>query len=254
MIIYHLARLLLMMLCIIVLDIQAQGFTNEFFQNRKRGWFWFEETPKDEVKEITDPRQAKEWIEQFKYELDNARNLMFASPTVENTAKYMRLEDAMWNHGMKLYHSSEMAKFVHPELARLDTEPTNVIGVRANREELHKSIGLFTVSIAKDFDLVLFRSGNCRYCKEFEPVLKDFGDKYGFNVEAISMDETISEHFTTKKLPHLAAVLNIEATPTVVMVHKSKPVRFELMRGFLSMQELEKRFEIVKKYLERVYG
>lgn len=227
------------------------SYGNSFFQDSKRGWFWFEDKRNDDAKkEITNPRDAKLWVEQFKQELEDARNLMFASPTVKNTANYMKLEDAMWEQGIKLYDAYEMAKFKYPKLAKLDTNPTNVAGVRIGRSEKQRNMESFTTSLANEFDLVIFRSGNCRYCTAFEPLLRDFSLQYGFKVEAVSVDETKSVYFKTEHLPDLAKALNIESTPTVLMVHKTKPIRFELMRGFLSMQELENRFEVVKEYLK----
>ncbi len=233
----------------LILMFSSVGAEAGFFDQQKRGWFWFEEKKVEEERVVT-PESAKKVVEQFKDELDDLRSLMLASPTLENIKNYREKEIVMWDQAEKLFDNWELASFKYPHLFDKINEPVNVQAVRLQRsildEENKKNIVLFV----RDFDFVLFTKKDCRYCESFEPVLRSFANSYSIQVEAVSMDGSTSKYFPTKDIPYLVSRLNIQAFPTLIAAHKSKPMVFELVRGYLTYDELEKYVLLAKKYVE----
>ncbi len=220
-----------------------------FFNQRYRGWLWFEEKTKESEQqkrqaqnaqaEVITPEAAKAEIEQFAKELEDAKYVMLARPNPQNVKAYKDKEAQMWASATKLQESWDTANFLYPQHQDLINEPINVHAVKLKREVDRADDGVLITELAKSFDLVLFFKGGCKYCKAFEPVLKSFGETYGFKIEAITMDNTKSEFFHTASMPNLVKDLEIDAAPTLVAVSKDGKVAFELIRGYASISELE---------------
>lgn len=244
----------------------AQGFLND---QRYRGWLWFEDKPVnkskalqpkeskqtqslnyvDQSSDIT-PEIAKAEIEQFAKELEALKFMMLARPTPENVKAYRDKEKAMWTHAEKLHDAWDMANLLYPEQRDLINNPVNVHGVKAKRE-IEAEEGREKIKhLAKQFDLVLFFNGSCRYCQLLSPVLKSFAMKYGFNIDAISIDGTKHEYFKTANVPGLIEKLGITAFPTVIAISHDSKTAFELIRGYVSISELEEYSLLAIKYLQ----
>ena len=242
---------------------EARGASDQsgFFKQRYRGWLWFEEKTKEhksltpqeykQSDQIT-PEGAKAEIEQFAKELEDAKYVMLARPSPKNVKAYKDKEAEMWKAAMKLQESWDMANFLYPEHQNLINEPINVHAVKLKREIDRADDEALITDLAKNFDLVLFIKGNCKYCKAFEPVLKTFGETYDFKIEAITMDNTSSEYFHAVAMPSLVKDLGIDAAPTLVAVSKDGQVAFELIRGFASISELEEYSTRAAKYLAKL--
>lgn len=237
----------------------AQSFLND---QRYRGWFWFENKPvakdqptqtqklnQSEKGDITS-EEAKAEIEQFAKELEELKFMMLARPTPENVKAYRNKEKAMWTHAETLHDSWDMANLLYPEQRDLINNPVNVHGVKAKREITAQEDGVKIRSLAKHFDLVLFFDSNCRYCQLLSPVLKSFGEKYGFNIDAISKDGTKHEYFKTANVPGLIEKLGITGFPTVIAISHDSKTAFELIRGYVSISELEEYSLLAIKYLQ----
>ncbi len=240
---------------------KAQGFLND---QRYRGWLFFEK--KDVIKkptkqiqsldqtarpsEIT-PEEAKAEIEQFSRELDALKFMMLARPTVENVKAYRDKEKLLWAHAEVLESAWEMANLLYPEQRDLINNPVNVHAVKAKRQIEAEEKGNKIKGLAQQFDLVLFFSSSCRYCELFSPVLKSFAEQYGFKVEAVSSDGSKHQYFKTSIDTTLAERLGITAFPTVIAISHDSKTAFELIRGYVSISELEEYSILAHKYLEQ---
>jgi conjugal transfer pilus assembly protein TraF len=233
------------------------GQQSGFFDQRYRGWLWFEAEPAEQDKqpvsnvqqaEIT-PAEARKEIEQFAKELEELKFMMLARPTIDNVRAYRAKERLMWQQAEKLEDSWEMASFRHPEQRDLINNPVNVHAVKLKRQMDNEQQTLTINELAKKFDLILFFDSNCQYCQLLAPVLRNFGEQYGFNIEAISSGSSKHEYFKTATSPQLIAQLGISAFPTVIAVSHDSKTAFELIRGYVSQAELEQYALLASKYL-----
>ena len=232
-----------------------------FFDQRYRGWLWFEDKSQNrnelrqqetgDANTIT-PEAAKAEIDRFAKELEELKFVMLARPTPLNIKAYRDKEKQMWIQAEKLHDAWDMANFLYPEQQDLINNPVNVHGVKAKRALIEEENAKKIKELAKDFDLVLFFSDTCRYCGLLSPVLRTFGQKYGFNIEAIGKDGVSHEYFKTTSAPGLIERLGITAFPTVIAVSHDAKTAFELIRGYVSISELEEYSLLAVKYLQGV--
>lgn len=230
-----------------------------FFEQRYRGWLWFEnkekapaDSPRNQNNRASDitPLEAKEEIEQFAKELEELKFMMLARPSPENVKAYRDKEKQMWDQADDLHEAWDMANLLYPEQRDLINNPVNVHGVKAKRAIQEEENTQKIKALAKDFDLVLFFSDSCKYCALLSPVLKNFGEQYGFHIDAISATGSKHEYFKTANAPELATRLDITAFPTVIAVSHDSKTAFELIRGYVSASELEEYSLLAAKYLE----
>ena len=99
---------------------------------------------------------------------------------------------------------------------------------------------------------ILFFSDSCKYCALLSPVLKSFGEQYGFHIDAVSSNNVKHEYFKTTNAPQLIERLGITAFPTVIAVSHDSKTAFELIRGYVSISELEEYSLLAAKHLEGI--
>lgn len=234
-------------------------FAENFYDERYRGWLWFEESVKEETQDLKSmrsksdnitPAEAKEEIEQSARELEELKFVMLARPTPENVRAYREKEKLMWDHALVLHDAWDMANLMYPEQRDLINNPVNVHAVKAKRAIEFETNQEKIKGLAKNFDLVLFFEPSCKYCALLSPVLKSFSEQYGFNVEAISSSGAQHEYFKTTKALGLTEKLGITAFPTVIAISHDSKTAFELIRGYVSLSELEEYSLLAVKYLE----
>lgn len=226
---------------------------NSFYEQRYRGWLWFEgkkEEEEDSSKgnykdSVVTPDEAKAEIEQFAKELEKRKYVMLARPTPENVKKYRDKEKEMWDKAIELNESWDMANFLYPQQQDLINNPVNVHAVKSKRQHDAKEQDKKVREFAKKYELVFFLKNNCHYCHEFAPVFENFSREFGFNSEQVILDDFKINH----KGAYIAKKLNINATPTVYVVSKDGLSAFELVRGFVSRSELKTAVVMALKYV-----
>ena len=252
-------RKIFIVILLLPLSSYAQGFLSD---ERYRGWLWFENKPLTVEKKTpmlieeqnTDiaPAQARAEIEQFAKELEDLKFVMLARPSPENVKAYRDKEKQMWEQAESLHSAWDTANLLYPDQRDLINNPVNVHGVKAKRaieEERNKEK---IKELAKEFDLVLFFEPSCRYCELLSPVLKSFGDIYGFRIDAVSNSGARHEYFKSASSPDLIERLGITAFPTVIAVSHDSKTAFELIRGYVSLSELEEYSVLAAQYLKGV--
>ena len=240
-------------------------YASNFYQQRYRGWLWFEEKEKVQVlknqqealtlqeKQRQEYAKARQEVEQFSKELEELKFMMIRYPeNIEHVRKYKEKESQMLDNSLKLAHSFRMVNFLYPEVINLIDNPINLYGRRIKEQIDQNETTKKLKELASQIELFVFFSSSCPYCQALEPVLNDFAKKYGFKVEAVSLDGTTSKFFKTHQNLELATKLNLQRTPTIVAVTNDSKIRFELIRGAASMSELEEAGLLANEYLSNV--
>lgn len=238
------------------IDHQNSGFFNQ----RYKGWLWFEEKEKirpednkteeqDNAKEITS-QEAQRENEELKARLDEKRSIMIARPSPEAVREYMYYERIMWEKALALDGAYRQAKFQYPEYFDRLKDPQNIHAVKLKRKLEQESLEGKIKAFGKKFDLVFFSRSTCKYCHEFAPILKRFADTYSFKIEEAGLEGELTGFFSGKHMPILAKQLGIESTPTVVVVSKDGKMAFELIRGYATYAELEEYVGLAGDYVK----
>lgn len=248
----------------IILLLPSLSYAENFFDQRYRGWLWFEEREKIELQKKLEDKQikeknkkeeyakAKEEVEKFKKELEDLRYMMIRYPeNLGHVLAYKKKEAEMLELSLKLDKSYRLVNyFVDPDHINLIKNPINLYGRRIKEEIDQKDNSAKIKELAQRVELFLFFSSTCPYCEQLEPILNDFARKYGFKVEAISLDGSESKYFKTYHDAGLATKLQLKLTPTVMLVTNDSEISFELVRGATSLTELEERSALALTYLE----
>jgi conjugal transfer pilus assembly protein TraF len=235
---------------------------NKFFDQRYRGWMWFEEsTQEEEVRgepeALTTPptleqmQQAKRENEEFAEELSLLKHLAVRHP---NNLEYIKLykmkEKEMMNNAQTLGLNWLMVNFLNPEILDELENPQNIYGRDIKGKKKRGDERSILQDLTKKIEIFVFRQDGCPYCPTLEKHLKTFATKYGFKVEAISPDMSQSNYFKTNSSPELIEALGLEVMPAVIAVVNDTRQRFELGRGAVSVVEFEEKGILLSEYLE----
>lgn len=239
----------LIWLSLVLITLSPNNALANFIEGpRYKGWYYFEEKPAQSTQNyLTKSQQehfkrlrAKQNIENLKNTIEEYKYLMLDNPTPENVKKYREQEALMWNKALELDQSWRLANIIYKDLYDPSKDPVNSRAVKLKREQEQREQSLTITEFAKNYSLILFKKSSCPYCAEFEPVLKNFVDKYSFNLETIDLENL---HLKPLKYQEDISIiiqkLDIQTVPIVIAVDANSTDAFELSRGYLSIPELE---------------
>jgi conjugal transfer pilus assembly protein TraF len=227
---------------------------NKFFDERYRGWMWFEEREQiseEKLKKLHTPtaQEANIAIASRKKDLDDARNIMLETgyrpeatkqEFLEAVENYRDLEQKMQFMALKVGMAWDETNMLNPEYIDELNSPTNMYG-RKKKEELDNIENEAILrQLAATSELFLFRQDGCGYCHDMEKHLARFAKKYGFKVEAVSPDGSDSPYFNTTHSEELILALDLKEVPTVFLVADDDNHRYQIAAGLLSIEGLER--------------
>jgi conjugal transfer pilus assembly protein TraF len=251
-------------LSLLLIPSSVMAAKQDFFNQSYRGWLWFEEKEQENIDDLKqaaldnshaptkeEMQQAKHENEEFKEELENLRHMMIRYPDNINYIRlYKEKEQQMLDGAMVLARNFAMANFLNPNLADQLKAPQNIYGRNVLKSEKQNNDTKIIKSLTTKIELFVFREGSCAHCPLLEKHLNSFANKYGFNVEAVSKDESQSKYFKTHNNPQITKALNLDVMPTVIAVTKDSSLRFELARGVVSIPDLEDKVLLLAEYLK----
>lgn len=240
-------------------------FANNFFNERYRGWLWFEEKPREEKKKVIrnkskeftkeEMEEIKRKNEEFKEELELLKHVMIRYPNdLEHVKRYKEKEKIMLDNAMNLSRSFLMVNFLNPDLADKLENPQNMYGRRVRKEIEEEERERKIKSLAKNVELFVFIQSDCKHCELLEKHLKRFANIYGFKVEAVSFDGLESKYFKTHFNKELIEKLELKVMPVVIAVTNDSILRFELARGAVSVADFEDNAVLMSDYLSKRGG
>lgn len=195
-------------------------------------------------------QRAKSANEQFTEELEGLRHMMVRYPDNLNYIRlYKEKEKEMLDGAMTLSANFAMTNFLNPDIADQLQAPQNIYGRNVAKAERQSQEMQILQSLAGKVELFIFREENCAHCPVLEKHLYSFAKKYGFQVEAVSADHSKSSYFKTHNNPEIIKQLELTIMPTVIAVLKDSSRRFELVRGAVSIPDLEERALLLVQYL-----
>jgi conjugal transfer pilus assembly protein TraF len=222
----------------------ATGQEQKFYEDTKRGWFWYEvPVPEQEETDLpatrslpvmTDYSTEQLWDmhpDDFQTLLMEFQKKAVQRPTEQNVLEYLTMQDLARR---KAAAYANVASFVVQKYATLDlgrdypvTAPGVIARVKMQKEEIAATIQ----AAAEDHALLYFYSPDCSYCAEQQQILRFFTDQYGWQVKGIDINENLSA----------AARFNITITPTLLLIGKGREEYIPVASGVVALDELERR-------------
>ena len=142
-----------------------------------------------------------------------------------------------------------MANFLNPDIVDELKNPQNIYGRDIRNQQQQADNRATLQELATKVELFVFRQDNCPHCPTLEKHLSTFATKYGFKVEAVSPDHSQSQYYKTYTSLELIEGLGLKIMPTVIAVVNESRQRFELVRGGVSVVDIEEKALLLAKHL-----
>jgi len=243
------------LLCSLVHTAMAE--TAYYMHSPQQGYYWRNEPPppppeEEDTKRVEPPKQEKlsidNYTEQQLYRLHPTQydalimathENMTASPTPENSEKFMRLLDIARRRALGVANLVKFTIMKNPQYNLERDIPiaqgAQVVKTRLEGQEQANKIR----SSRRDFGLVYFYSTTCSYCVEQSGVVDIFAKRSGWEIEEVDVNTR----------PALAAKFNIQTTPTIVLIRRGVKDFLTLSVGVATLRELEERVYQAIRYL-----
>lgn len=246
-------------------QISALPNSAPFYEDKERGWFWYEEPPAEELIEPEpiapspqpvpekkeEPSIAKssgpkplsaEW---FRKNMEKYRDKAIDDPTHENVSTYMYLQRVMLDKAEKFSEVSQRVVMADALLDENSRRPIATFGAFAKDEMSTKGTEKAAKKLAEAAGLWFFYDSTCEFCVKQAGVLKGLMNAYGFKVLAIARDGAqlpggSFPDFTIDR--GQSKKLGVDATPALFLVKPGENGgAIQLGQGLLAGDEIIKR-------------
>lgn len=171
-----------------------------YWRRAKEGWFWQKDqapAPKPKVPEqkpepaiSADDRDLAE-LNEFKVKLERALNVATQNPSEANVMRYLEM---LTQARQKASVFADTAQAVAVRMPWIDNtltgggRPSQPTAQRAYDSIQMQDRDQLLREMAQSYGLYFFFRRNCAYCHVQAPMLKQFQQKYGFTVYAVTLD------------------------------------------------------------------
>jgi conjugal transfer pilus assembly protein TraF len=225
--------------------------------NRKaEGWFWYEDRAqklqKEEKKEptvILPPAPlptATEQIATVRKELEEKLAEAILNPTDENLAAYMKMQQIWVDQSAQFSRAWLKTLLNNPQLdSRVKDFPVTQYGVQVQKQIVKEKREQMILGLVNQFGLFFFYEGKNKASQAFSFVVKEFAKKYGWQVVAISCDNTLIPEFENNQLNNgIVQKLEIETFPSLFLVEPKQQIIVPIAFGLSSLDQIEANIEI----------
>jgi conjugal transfer pilus assembly protein TraF len=226
-----------------------------FFERRAEGWHWYQSLSDDKVDEEKEkpdspsstqtPTQA---IENQRKALEQKLHAAIVEPTRENLEAYIIAQKALMDQSQRFSESWQRVVMTTPALDETLVHPVDQNAIHVHYREKNKKIAQHIKALAREYGLFFFFKKGCPYCHHFAPVVKQFAEKHGWSVLAISLDRgTLPEFPHARRDNGIAARLQVAHVPALIALHSGSGRTIPLAYGLVSESEIEKRIELLTR-------
>lgn len=222
----------------------------DFYSDKKRGWFWYEDPPPKEEDEVLEeplataaPSGPGQTAAEFTYQelwtmyppkfqevYDNTLHQAMMTNAVEDVRDLALMHDVARRRGVALAEVFSYVTSTTPQFNTVKDFPMATPGRRALLSSRFNALDSEMQNVQNQYALLYFHSPGCAYCTEQEKILQLFNRKHGWEIEPIDIEQN----------PGLANQFDITTTPTLFLIQKDNPDPFPVAYGVTPVDELEK--------------
>jgi conjugal transfer pilus assembly protein TraF len=234
-----------------------------YYEDKERGWFWYEEPPakedgsiekqavpapqkppepKPQGKAATAKPLSSEW---FRKNMEKIRDKAIDDPSPENVTAYMYLQRVMLDKAERFASATQVAVMSDSLLDENSRRPIATFGSFAKDEMAARGTEKAAKKLAQSAGLWFFYASDCVYCLKESGVLKGLMNTYGFTVLPISLDglplpNGDFPNFTNDQ--GQAKKIGVDTTPALFLVKPGvEGGIIQLGQGLLSAEEIVNR-------------
>ena len=229
-----------------------------FYGDHAHGWHWYEKQDSEDRNqepvqesvtgsqqsglESSKPKTPKEIVTAYREELENRLADAWLRPTPTRIKAYQEMQQDMLNRSQTFSDVWMQSVFLNPKLDSTIANPVNQKARHIQLDLRSKQVKQTITSLAQEYGLFFFFSGNCEFCHEFAPIVKMFSEQYGWQVLAISLDGgAIAEFPDAKPDNGLFEQWQVGVMPALYAVNPNTGHVIPIALGMTSIDQMEIR-------------
>jgi len=229
-----------------------------FWEDRKRGYFWYEDPPPVEdpgpvepamplPEEKTVMKDNYSYAELFDLHPDQFNKIIDArlknavqKPTEENVLVWLEAVDVAKRKSRTMANVAGYVAMQNPRLTGESRYPYAQPGRSAYLKQRSEEISRGLERFRNDYAIIAFSSQGCSYCDAQEEILSHFKHLSQWQVRRLDLREN----------PHLAAKFNVTVTPTLLLVSRETQESQIISSGVIALDQLNKRVYRLVRLME----
>lgn len=219
------------------------------------GWHWYEEFKykgSEKNKEKSDIQSEEltldpvKKLQDFRKKVEDLKAIAIMEPTFANVQAYMEIQKALLERSTLFAQKWLEVVYLRPELDYTLKHPISQIGRQVVLEDNKKQMEESIPALSQTYGLFFFFSSKCEYCKAFAPIVKNFSQKYGWQVLPISMDGSQLPEFPEAQNDNgSSSSLGIKTLPTLLAVDPKSGRIIPLSYGLSTHDQIEDRIRVL---------
>jgi conjugal transfer pilus assembly protein TraF len=245
---------------------QASSPPSDFYEDSRRGWFWFEDPEQIEEaleEELPLPSQETENSEKSESELvrldvawlrdkiPEYRDEALNKPTRENIARFMYAQRYMLDMSTRFANAAmDFSKF-EPELDESRRRPWTTFSLNAFKDETRTAVRDVLSAINENTHIWFFFSSDCNFCVQQIGVLKEMKARFDINVLAVSLDggtlPGLDGFEMVVDTNGVAQEFGVQFTPTLLLAENGGENFTRLGEGLTALPVLQDRLLVAAR-------
>ena len=263
------------LLALLMTSVTCTGFTAEtWYERHAEGWHWYNDPekieqappPKEESKPKEEPKkeppQPKQMVPTpeepkptvaFSSEWLNVMIPKYLSkavddPTPENVEAFYLLQRLAMDKAERFQKVAEQVRVGNKFIDETERRPISSYGLQTIDREAQARREELLNKISETAGLFFFFKEDCPYCEKQAPIIKYVQERNGFDVLAIGIgggslkttqfDNTVADSGQ-------AAMLSVESTPSIFLVHPSTTTFALIGSSLLTVPEIQERIILI---------
>ncbi len=237
----------------------AEAADNNFYQDTRHGWFWYEDPPPQPEEPIITPEPAvtprlipslehytidELWNlhpDDFQQLLNGLQKKAVQTPDEQNIMEYLTMQDLARRKALAYTNATMYVTQKYGELFNVNqVYPLAGPGINARVQIQQQEISQTINQAGENHALLFFISPGCGFCEQQSHILAYFVDKYGWQIKSVDINAT----------PNAANRFNITTAPTLLLIKKGQDDYMTVANGVISLTELERKLYRAIRYLQ----
>jgi conjugal transfer pilus assembly protein TraF len=255
-----------------------KGESKSFFDNKREGWFWFQEESDEPIKKkiptpqepivILAPAQESEtaytqpetktvvinaaWLRE---NLPELKETAINNPSDENLKAYFYAQRMTIDLSSRFASRTKEFFMAEPELDENNRRPTAGFVLTDHKKNISKSKKSLLKSIFKKAGIWMFVRADCSFCQKQIPVMDELTRSFGSEVLYVSIDgETVRGHsddgnyvYDVTGTARERIGLDVDVTPTIIFVRNDGSDAILINKGMIDMYTLTEKILVIAK-------
>ena len=219
-----------------------------YFQQRERGWFWYEPFPEPGDTTRLEGREGHMMtVEQIRKKGERLFETALLFPTKRNVRAYMEHQKRVLERSERFSRVWKRVLWETPALDATVDHPVSAAGAEISRSLQKNARDAVIGRISRVGKLVFFFRSDCPFCRGQAEVIKTLERRHGIGVLAASLDgrglHPLYPSFVNGAAQ--ATRLGVERVPALFLFVPSRSKIARIGTGYLTLGEIRRRLHIV---------